>query len=374
MALTLDRAVRTKIMGELGSDGLNVENSIKVLLDFLDKDFKVNELTQAYENYINFERYKKCADETVTKFETLYNRCASDELKLPPAILGFKLLENSGFCSEDKKHILNEVNFQEKAKIFERMKEGMRKYLGAGTSQPASRTSGAIKVEPVFLSASTNTSQNQPSESSEETDVFFGSKNNYRGKPSTGYARKSYPRKRGAVSNRGRRTNPLDKDGNITRCNICESIFHYRQDCPDSYENMAAAAAAGNEQKVTLFLQEDEHFDEHLVVLEVEAVNSGVLDCGSPTNVAGKTWVETFIESLDEDQQKSVKFTDSTASYRFGPNSTVYKSMYKVTLPCKLVGKPVDISMDVVDCSIPLWFGKEATEKAGMILNTRSDC
>ena len=30
--------------------------------------------------------------------------------------------------------------------------------------------------------------------------------------------------------------NPVNKDGEITRCNVCGSIYHWINSCPDSYE------------------------------------------------------------------------------------------------------------------------------------------
>ena len=39
---------------------------------------------------------------------------------------------------------------------------------------------------------------------------------------------------RGRVS---RQRNPLDMQGNPTRCRICESVYHYASDCPGAYEH-----------------------------------------------------------------------------------------------------------------------------------------
>ena len=33
-----------------------------------------------------------------------------------------------------------------------------------------------------------------------------------------------------------KKTNPLDKDGEISKCNVCGSIYHWTKQCPDSCE------------------------------------------------------------------------------------------------------------------------------------------
>ena len=35
----------------------------------------------------------------------------------------------------------------------------------------------------------------------------------------------------------GRKTNPLDKNGEISKCNVCGSIYHWTRQYPDSYES-----------------------------------------------------------------------------------------------------------------------------------------
>ena len=34
-----------------------------------------------------------------------------------------------------------------------------------------------------------------------------------------------------------RKTNPLDKNSKISKCNICSSIYHWAKQCPHSYKN-----------------------------------------------------------------------------------------------------------------------------------------
>ena len=45
--------------------------------------------------------------------------------------------------------------------------------------------------------------------------------------------------------------NPAQAEGNVTRCRICDSKFHWQHDCPASFENQRKAA--GGTQHITLF-------------------------------------------------------------------------------------------------------------------------
>ena len=45
-------------------------------------------------------------------------------------------------------------------------------------------------------------------------------------------------RQKGTLRNNSKRKpNPLDENGDINRCVICDSIYHWANKCPDSYEN-----------------------------------------------------------------------------------------------------------------------------------------
>ena len=51
-------------------------------------------------------------------------------------------------------------------------------------------------------------------------------------------------------SNFGQRTNPLDKSGRISCCVICNSIYHWANDCPNKVQDTL------DDVNITLFSQE----------------------------------------------------------------------------------------------------------------------
>ena len=46
----------------------------------------------------------------------------------------------------------------------------------------------------------------------------------------------------------GRKTNPVNSNGNITKCSICQSIYHWYKECPHKIDD-----ADGNQVKLSLF-------------------------------------------------------------------------------------------------------------------------
>ena len=89
--------IRNKVFGELTLNHLKKENGITILIAYMDSLFKKDELSEVYERYAAFDRYKKDSgqkmDDLILEFKTRYNRAKQKEMELPQAILAFKLLD-----------------------------------------------------------------------------------------------------------------------------------------------------------------------------------------------------------------------------------------------------------------------------------------
>ena len=84
----------------------------------------------------------------------------------------------------------------------------------------------------------TEASYSDDKEDTRERDVFYSDSCNKRCNSENNrgfYKRGSSYAKRREIENRrnGRRENPLNGDGNISRCKICESVNHCSTDCPE---------------------------------------------------------------------------------------------------------------------------------------------
>ena len=82
--------------------------------------------------------------------------------------------------------------------------------------------------------------------------------------------------------------------------------------------------------------------------------------------------MNTFIESLSNENAKSIKHIQASAKFRFG-DGEVYDSIDCVELPVYVGRKRVTLTTHVVPCDIPLLLSRESMKKAGCQLDFMND-
>ena len=139
-----------------------------------------------------------------------------------------------------------------------------------------------IKSEPVFYVNKGTDGRYQDSKDSSRDgaspypwDSYRSSRDQY---PRDGYRHNSnmlhrsrYYGSKENFHNWGQKTNPLNKSGNISRCAMCQSIYHWANDCRNK-----AKEDFSNTVKITFFTQ-----DVHRCYIEKfvgETLNCAVLD------------------------------------------------------------------------------------------------
>ena len=94
----------------------------------------------------------------------------------------------------------------------------------------------------------------------------------------------------------------------------------------------------------------------------------GVIDSGCPKTVAGKAWIDAFIES----KQDMVTRNREDEYFRFGPSMT-YKSSENYEIDVE-IGKLKDtIKVSVVEANIPLLIGLDCQKRWGMVIDVDKD-
>ena len=94
----------------------------------------------------------------------------------------------------------------------------------------------------------------------------------------------------------------------------------------------------------------------------------GVIDSGCPKTVAGKAWIDAFIES----KQDMVTRNREEEYFRFGPSKT-YKSSENHEIDVE-IGKLKDaIKVSVVEVNIPLLIGLDCQKRWGMVIDVDKD-
>ncbi|CAC5417756.1 unnamed protein product [Mytilus coruscus] len=147
-------------------------------------------------------------------------------------------------------------------------------------------------------------------------------------------------------------------NGNVSRCKICDSKFHWVKDCPHK------------QLGVNLTEHETQEF-KPLTVFVAEAYNAAVIDTACSKTVCGSKWLYEFVESLDPGLDQITCF-ESHVPFKFGDGQTVY-SYQKVIIPALIGSVKCSIETEVVDSEIPLLLSKTSLKRASIILDL-SNC
>lgn len=364
-------SIRDKVFSDLTLDALKADDGVNQLIAFMDKIFKKDELSEAYEAYTEFDRFRRSKvssmENYVTEFEKLYNKTKKFKMDLPQPVLAFKLLECSELDMKDRQLVLTGVDYSKVDELFKQMSTSLKKFFGqqAASSKDMLDTS-AIKVESACVtSEEVNYNRNRY----ERSQGFRGNRGSYRGRGSynTGYRGYDSGDRGRASSNQPvqKAINPNGPDGQPLRCLSCDSVRHLVKQCPHSYENMSKKKV----EKAVLFTGNK---PQETLVLLAESANAAVLDSACTSTVAGETWMNCYMDSLDPAVRGKVVEQPSETQFKFG-GGTVLKSTKKVTFPCLIAGSECEIQADVVESDIPLLLSKDSMKRAKVKLDLETD-
>ena len=125
------------------------------------------------------------------------------------------------------------------------------------------------------------------------------------------------------------------------RCLICESVYHFPQNCPEARNQDRFFS-----QENVLFQADYDH-PTKFKNLVAESVNSAILDSRISNTVTGESWMNTYIKSLDDQDKAKILFRDSTNVYRFGDGETILATR-NVDIPVVIGSKQFTLNTDVV--------------------------
>ena len=142
-------SVRDKVFSEISADVLNADDGVTKLIEFLDKIFKKDELSEAYETYVEFDRFRRSKlssmEDYVIEFEKLYNKTKKFKMELPQPVLAFKLLECSDLEMKDRQLVLTGVDYDKTDTMFKQMSISLKK---AASSKEVTDVSGIKACRP----------------------------------------------------------------------------------------------------------------------------------------------------------------------------------------------------------------------------------
>ena len=103
-----------------------------------------------------------------------------------------------------------------------------------------------------------------------------------------------------------------------------------------------------------------------------EAFSTAILDSGCTRTVCGETWLQCYLDTLDENDLESVRTQQSRTKFKFG-DGKVYHSDRRVSFPAEIGGLNIYIETDVIDNDLPLLLSRSSMKKAGAKLDFEND-
>ena len=354
--------VRDKVFSTIEITNLNTDDGMTRLIDQLDKWYKKDQLTGAYEAWTKFDCFRKDGNNSMEKYIEDFDKRSRAlnkyKITIPNSILAFKLLDCAGLEVKDKQIVLTAVTFTEPEKMYDLMKSALRKFFGSqevlslcsGSAISSNSDSQAVTIKP------------EPVYSADEVHVadhgrFRGQ---FRGRTT-----------RGRYNYRGSdRKNSADSRGNARRCYVCGSLFHFAASCPKNIY-ITNCDAGESVQENECLLANVKGFSE-ITELLIDTFNYALLDSACSSTVCGIDWLNSYMEALSHEDLMKVEEERSDKTFRFG-DGNVQTSVKRVKIPVNIVGVKTFVKTDVVDCAIPLLLSKESMKKAKVKLNLEND-
>ena len=340
LAVTLSLSGKPREVAlEIPSASLNSEDGMTVLINALDNVFLSDEQDNSYAAYTCFEQFKKAQNmsmnDYIIEFERLYNKTKKFHMELPDPVLAFKLLDSCNLTNQEKQLALTATT----DKTLASMKTALKRIFGGNTT-----TSQAIAFK-------------------DESALYVNNK-------SKGNYNKRFNKQQFQTNKQ--KPNPLNKYGKTSRCSVCQSIYHWRKNCPHDQAEVNITQDIENketEECNALFTKESPDAHEIFVI---ESLGSAIIDTACTRTVCGEKWLNHFISQLSNSDKQKISTFPSKKNFKFGDGRTVCSSK-TVKFPAKIGDRKCNISTEVVNADIPLLLSKESLQKAGTILDLKRD-
>ena len=371
--LTLTGKAREAVL-EMDADELGADDGLSKLYSKLDELFAEDKGQATLNAYENFEKYKRPPDMSISDFRVEFDRLVeqlkSYNIELPEAVLAYRALKSANLTPENEKLVRATVTDITQKDMMRQLK----KVVGVDTHNETTDGSDKIRIKQEPTVNFTNESGLREDGSEDLEEAYYGG-HAYTGRWNRGSRRgRSNNRWAGRNSRSGRgnrKTNPIGSDGKTSTCRICGSFMHWVKDCP--HKESPDKSQDNNEEnsvyETNIVLM---NMNENTESLLGQTIGAAILDSGCSKTVCGKEWYQCFLDTLTDDARSKVRPVASDSVFRFG-NGAELGSLFKVTIPCVLAGKKIEVCTDVVDSPIPLLLSKKSMKKANCILNFVTD-
>lgn len=214
-----EAVLNLEISSLTGDDGM--ENLIKELDNLYLKD----ESSLAYEAYETFEKFIRphnmSISDYVIKFEQLYQKAKSFKMEILDGVLAYRLLNSANLSDTQRQLVKATVNKMEYVIMKDQLKKIFTNINLLNKNELKSEDDIKIERDSFYVKKS-----------------FEGASNAYRNnryRQNPQHKNSDFKRKGFSASSERQNTNATDNKGNILTCNVCGSIFHFANKCPDKH-------------------------------------------------------------------------------------------------------------------------------------------
>ena len=220
--------IREKVFDQISLDDLKKEDGLDILIAFLDKHLKKDDLADSLYKFGEFDFHRHdgmSISEYIPSFDTRYRKIEKLKMTLPSEILAFKLLRKANIRKKEITLVLTGMNYFNKETLYDEAKKLLKKFKG-DIAEGSANSSTSIKLEPVFLAEH------------EVALLAAGYIKQYRGGRS-GIGAYSRGNQRGRAQQSSKKVNPTGTDGKTLTCKYCGSFRHLVANSQHTKETMA---------------------------------------------------------------------------------------------------------------------------------------
>ena len=377
---------------EFDKKGVDV---IKTIVNKIKEKLGKSDIEKCSSAWIDFINIKQGTDEAasafVSRFEKVESQLRNVKIVIPNKALAIHMMNKSNMEQQSKENVLTKTKLDDESEIYSSMKKSIREMKGNLTTEKAPK---AVTENNTFYEAGAgypsrrsrsksrfNNRDRNRSGSRRDGEFSRGgrssSRRGYRdynkssGDGNNGDYKSSRSRERGGreryrgsnwqesrhEQNRGR-----SESRHSTRGNDAEVREVYLSEYKDNYKS--------NHEVIKDIVKGYHGIDKDIIETIYTEGNVdidpyvGIVDSGCPKTVAGKPWMDAFIES----KGISVARNREDEYFRFGPSKT-YKSEENFEIEVEIGNFKDTMKVSVVDTNIPLLIGLDYQKRWGMVLD-----
>ena len=103
-----------------------------------------------------------------------------------------------------------------------------------------------------------------------------------------------------------------------------------------------------------------------------EASAASIIDTACTKTVCGEKWLKGYVDSLDDNDRKTIQAYESKRQVKFGDGNVVNSNKF-VTVPAQIGNTHCKSEIELVPADIPLLLSKQSLKKAGTVLDMTKD-